>query len=160
MIDRIDAQTFYKAAPVIRQSLRALSEAAVASGLEKSMLELVKLRASQINGCAFCVAMHSREAREMGERQERLDLVAVWREAPCFTPREEAALEWTEALTLIAEDHVPDAVYAAVKRQFSDSELVNLTGAIVAINGWNRIAGTFRWVPQGMEPRTAQGGAS
>jgi len=144
MIDRIDAPTFYKLQPVIRQSLRALSEAAVNSGLEKSMLELVKLRASQINGCAYCVAMHSREARELGERQERLDLVAVWREAPCFTPREQAALEWTEALTLIARDHVPDAIYAAVAPRFSDSELVNLTAAVIAINGWNRIAGTFR----------------
>ena len=160
MIDRIDAQTFYGTSPVIRQSLRALGEAAVASGLEKSMLELVKLRASQINGCAFCVAMHSRDARELGESQERLDLVAVWREAPCFTPREEAALEWTEALTLIAEDHVPDAVYAAVKQHFSDSELVNLTAAVVAINGWNRIAGTFRWAPQGMARRKAPGTAS
>jgi AhpD family alkylhydroperoxidase len=160
MIDRIDAPTFYKQQPVIRQSLRALSEAAVASGLEKTLLELVKIRASQLNGCAYCVAMHSREARELGERQERLDLVAVWREAPCFTPREEAALEWTEALTLIAQDHVPDAVYAAVTPHFTDAELVNLTGAVIAINGWNRIAGTFRWAPQGMAPRTGQGGAS
>jgi AhpD family alkylhydroperoxidase len=147
MIDRIDAPTFYRLQPVIRQSLRALGEAAANSGLEKPMLELVKLRASQLNGCAYCVAMHSREAREMGERQERLDLVAVWREAPCFTAREEAALEWTEALTLIARDHVPDAVYAAVKPHFTDAELVNLTAAVIAINGWNRIAGTFRHAP-------------
>jgi AhpD family alkylhydroperoxidase len=147
MTERIDAKTFYRLQPVIAQSLRAIGEAAEKSGLDKVLLELVKLRASQINGCAFCVDMHSRAAREMGERQERLDLVPVWREAPCFTPREQAALEWSEALTRIAEDHVPDAVYEAVTPHFSEAELVNLTAAVIAINGWNRIAGTFRHKP-------------
>jgi AhpD family alkylhydroperoxidase len=144
MTTRIPTQTLMKLQPVVAQSLTAIGEAAVASKLERKLLELVKLRASQINGCAFCVNMHSRDARKLGENQERLDLVPVWREAPCFTARERAALAWTEALTLIAHDHVPDEVYDAAKGPFSDEEFVALTAAVIAINGWNRIAVPFR----------------
>jgi AhpD family alkylhydroperoxidase len=107
----------------------------------------VKLRASQLNGCAFCLNMHSVEARKLGERQERLDLVAAWREAPCFSERERAALAWTETLTLVAHDHVPDDVYATAKAPFTDEEFVNLTAAVVAINGWNRVCVAFRFMP-------------
>jgi AhpD family alkylhydroperoxidase len=119
----------------------------VNAGLDKKLLELVKLRASQLNGCAFCLNMHNVEARKLGERQERLDLVAAWREAPCFDRRERAALASTEAPTLVARDHVPDHVYAMAKAPFSDEEFVNLTAAVVAINGWNRVAIAFRFVP-------------
>jgi AhpD family alkylhydroperoxidase len=147
MTDRIERGTIYELQPAIARGLRGLGAAAEASSLDKKLIELVKLRASQINGCAFCLNMHSVDARKLGERQERLDLVAAWREAPCFDRRERAALEWTEALTLVAQDHVPDEVYAAAKAPFSDEEFVNLTAAVVAINGWNRIAVAFRFVP-------------
>jgi AhpD family alkylhydroperoxidase len=147
MMERIERQAIYRLQPAIPSSLRALGDAAVAAGLDKKLLELVKLRASQINGCAFCLNMHSVEARKLGERPERLDLVAAWREAPCFSERERAALAWTEALTLVAHDHVPDDVYAMAKAQLTDAELVNLTAAVVAINGWNRVCVAFRVMP-------------
>lgn len=147
MMSRIERQALHDLQPTITQSLRALGQAAEKSGLEKSLIELVKLRASQINGCAFCLDMHSRDARMAGESQQRLDLLPAWREAPGFTEREQAALAWTEALTFIADNHVPDSVYAKVKLQFSDAELANLTAAVIAINGWNRIAVSFRFVP-------------
>src|SRR5437773_3300844 len=103
MSARIEPSVVYQQQPAIPQSLRQLSEAVIASGLEKSLIELVKLRASQLNGCAFCLHMHARDARALGERQERLDVLAAWREAPCFSRREQAALAWTEALTRITE---------------------------------------------------------
>jgi AhpD family alkylhydroperoxidase len=144
---RIDRQAIYRLQPAIPTSLRALGEAPVTADMNKKLLELVKLRASQLNGCAFCLNMHSVEARKLGEEQLRLDLVAAWREAPCFDERERAALAWTEALTALSPDHVPDEVYAMAKAPFSDEEFVNLTAAVVAINGWNRIAVAFRFVP-------------
>src|SRR5690242_19342049 len=107
------------------------------SGLEASLLELVKMRASQINGCAFCLDMHSKDARAAGETEQRLYLLNAWREAPFYTDRERAALAWTEALTLVSETHAPDEIYEAARQQFSEEELVNLTMAVVAINGWN-----------------------
>ncbi len=116
-------------------------------GLERSLLELMKIRASQINGCAFCLHMHSRDARKAGESQERLDLISAWREAPLFTARERAALAWTEAVTLVADTHVPDDVYETVRAEFSEQELVDLTMAVVAINGWNRLMVAFRVPP-------------
>ena len=118
------------------------------SGLEPSLLELVKLRASQINGCAYCVDMHYRDARQAGETEERLALVAVWREAPVFTARERAALAWTEATTLIAGTGVSDALFEETRQQFRDDELVKLTFAIVAINGWNRLSVAFAIPPR------------
>ena len=145
MAERIEQEAFYRLQPIIPKSLIALGDIAEKSGMDKKLVELVKLRASQINGCAFCLNMHSRDARELGESQERLDLVPVWREAPCFTARERAALAWTEALTLISRDHVPDETYAQAAAQFSREELASLTAAIVAINGWNRIAVAFRF---------------
>jgi AhpD family alkylhydroperoxidase len=108
---------------------------------------LIKTRASQINGCAYCIDMHTKEARAKGESEQRLYLLNAWREAPFYTDRERAALAWTEAVTLVADGHVPDEVYEQARVQFSEQELVNLTMAIVAINGWNRLAISFRSVP-------------
>jgi AhpD family alkylhydroperoxidase len=136
------------------QALLALQKAVDASGLEAPLLELVKIRASQINGCAFCLDMHTRDARAMGERNERLDTLAAWREVPLFSARERAALAWTEAVTLVAATRVPDEVYDQVRGQFSEQEVVSLTFAIVAINGWNRLAVSFRRRPG--DPRAAR----
>ena len=117
------------------------------SKLEPKLLELVKMRASQINGCAYCLDMHSKDARAEGETEQRLYALNAWRETPFYTDRERAALAWTEAITLVSEDHVPDAVYEEARQQFGEDELVNLTLAIVTINGWNRLAIAFRAVP-------------
>ena len=115
------------------------------SGLESSLLELVKMRASQINGCAWCLDMHAKDARALGETEQRLHLLPVWRDAPCYTERERAALAWTEAVTNIAATHdVPDAVYAQARAQFDEKALVDLTLAVVSINGWNRMNVAFR----------------
>lgn len=115
------------------------------SGLEFSLLELVKMRASQINGCAWCLDMHAKDARALGETEQRLYLLPVWRDAPCYTERERAALAWTEAVTNIAATHdVPDAVYAQARAQFDEKALVDLTLAVVSINGWNRMNVAFR----------------
>jgi AhpD family alkylhydroperoxidase len=116
------------------------------SNLEPSLVELVKMRGSQINGYAYCIDIHSKDARIRGETEQRLYALTAWRETPFFTPRERAALAWTETLTLIADGHVPDEVYGFAKQSFSDEELVNLTLAVITINGWNRIAITFRSV--------------
>ena len=113
-------------------------------GLERSLLHLIKMRASQINGCAYCLDMHSKAARTEGETEQRLYTLDAWRETPFYSARERAALAWTEALTRIAQTHAPDEVYEAVRSQFSEQELADLTLAIVAINGWNRIAIGFR----------------
>src|SRR5258708_18389896 len=129
------------------------------SKLEPALLELVKMRASQINGCAYCLDMHSKDARAAGETEQRLYALNAWRETPFFNDRERAALAWTEAVTLVAVDHVPDAVYEEAREQFSEEELVNLTMAVVAINGWNRLAIAFRAVPGEYQPaaRKAEG---
>lgn len=116
------------------------------SGLEHSLYELVKIRASQLNGCAFCLEMHTREARQAGETEARLHLLAAWRESPLYSARERAALAWTEALTLIAETHAPDDVFTEARAHFSEKELVHLTLAIGVINTWNRLAIGFRAV--------------
>jgi len=123
-------------------------------GLEHSLLELVKTRASQINGCAYCIDMHTKDARAAGETEQRLYALSAWRETTFYTDRERAALDWTEALTLISENDVSDSLYSSVREQFSDEELVNLTLAIVTINGWNRLAISFRSVPGSYEPRS------
>lgn len=114
------------------------------SGLEHELLHLIKFRASQLNGCAYCLDMHSKDARALGESEQRLYAVSAWRETPFFTPRERAALAWTEALTLIGENGVPDELYEEVSEQFSEKQLIDLTMALVAINGWNRLAISFR----------------
>jgi AhpD family alkylhydroperoxidase len=138
---------FYKAAPDTIKALLALENQVRASGLEPSLFELVKIRASQINGCAFCINMHTQDARKQGETEQRIYLLDAWREAPAYTDRERAALAWTEAVTLVSETHVPDDVYEQVRAQFSDAELVNLTMLVGAINAWNRIAISFRAIP-------------
>jgi AhpD family alkylhydroperoxidase len=152
MQERMDP---WKAAPGSYKALGALQAYVNGCGLEKSLLELVKLRASQVNGCAFCIAMHARDARAAGESNERLDLLNAWREAPIYTARERAALGWTEAVTLLTEGHVPDAVFAEVSGQFSEKELADLTAAIVAINGWNRFSVAFRKLPETAASRAA-----
>jgi AhpD family alkylhydroperoxidase len=126
------------------------------SGLEPSLLDLVKIRASQINGCAYCIDMHTKDARARGESEQRIYLLDAWRESPSFyNDRERAALAWTEAVTLVAESRVPDAVYEDVRQQFSDDEQVSLTMAVVAINGWNRLNVALRTVPGSYEPAVA-----
>lgn len=149
MFARVDP---WKTAPGALKALRGVQEYVNASGLEGPLMELVKIRASQINGCAFCLDMHFTDARAAGESQTRLDLVGVWREAESlFTPRERAALAWTEAVTLIARDQgVPDAVYNEVRKHFSDKELVDLNVAVIAINSWNRMAITFQSEPRSL----------
>src|SRR6202789_1519088 len=132
MLPRIN---FYKVAPEAIQAMRGLEHYInQSSGLEPSLRELVKTRASQINGCAYCIDMHTKDARAAGETEQRLYALDAWRETPFYTERERAALEWTEAVTLIAEDHVPDDVFLRVRQFFSETELVNLTLAIVSIN--------------------------
>jgi len=126
------------------EAMSGLERVVESSTLEPLLLELVKQRASQINGCAYCLDMHTKDAVAIGEDEQRLHLVAVWCEAPVFTPRERAALAWTEALTLLPETGAPDDVYEAIAREFDPAEQVALTLAIVAINGWNRLAVGFR----------------
>lgn len=121
-------------------------------GLEKPLIELIKLRASQINGCAFCIDMHWKDARAAGEREERLYGLDAFREAPWYTDRERAALEWTEAVTLVTEGHVPDSVYEAVRAHFSEKEIIDLTWAVAAINAWNRLSIAIRSVPGAYKP--------
>jgi AhpD family alkylhydroperoxidase len=137
----------FQAAPDTIKALTALEAQVQSSGLEKSLIELVKTRASQINGCAFCINMHTQDARKNGETEARLYLLNAWRESPVYTDRERAALAWTEAVTLISETHAPDETYDAVRAQFSEVETVNLTMLIATINAWNRIAISFRSVP-------------
>lgn len=122
------------------QALRALETHLHNCGLEPALLELVKMRASQINGCAFCLDMHSKDARAAGESEQRLYVLDAWREAPLYSDRERAALDWTEAVTRVADTQVPDRVYEHVSQHFDDAELLDLTLAITAINAWNRLA--------------------
>jgi AhpD family alkylhydroperoxidase len=129
----------FAAAPVPMQAWLAFGKGILESGLEKSLMELVKIRASQINGCAFCLHMHTADARKHGETEERLYLLDAWRESPLYSERERAALAWTEALTLVSQTQAPDDVYRALQAQFTEEEQVRLTLLIVAINGWNRI---------------------
>jgi AhpD family alkylhydroperoxidase len=125
--------------PGIIQAMLGLEKQVSKAGLDSKLLDLVRMRASQINGCAYCLDMHSKDARAAGETEQRLYGLNAWREAPYYSARERAALEWTEALTLVAETHVPDDVYERVREQFSEAELAHLSLAIVAINGWNRL---------------------
>jgi len=129
------------------------------SGFDPRLLNLVRMRASQINGCAYCLDMHSKDARAEGETEQRLYALNAWRETPFYSERERAALAWTEALTLVSETHAPDDVYEEMRKHFSSEEQVLLTSAIVAINGWNRIAIGFRAVPGSYQPAAARGAA-
>ena len=145
MQQRIDVA---KVNPAAYKAVAALQTYVDQSGLDAKLRELIKIRASQINGCAYCLAMHTRDARKHGESDERMHLLDAWREAPIFTARERAALAWTEALTLVSQTHVPDEVYDDVRKQFSEKEIVDLTLAVAAINTWNRIAISLRATPQ------------
>jgi len=149
---------FDKASPDVLNAMLGLEHQVAKSGLEESLRNLVKLRASQINGCAYCIDMHSKDARAAGESEQRLYELDAWRETPFYSERERAALEWTEAVTLITNGHVPDEVFERVSKQFKESELVNLTLAIVAINGWNRFCISYRVVPGSYQPATKSAG--
>lgn len=135
---------YQKAAPGAIQAMLGLEKYVRSCGLEHSLLELVKTRASQLNGCAFCLDMHSKDALAQGESVQRLIVLDAWREAPFYTGRERAALAWTEAITNVQQGHVPEAVYQQARTQFSETELANLTLAIVTINSWNRFSIAFR----------------
>ena len=139
---------FYKAGPDAIKAMVGLEQQIAKSGIEKPLIELVRLRASQINGCAYCIDLHTRDARKAGEDDRRLATVSVWRETPFFNDRERAALEWTESLTLVAQTHVPDDVWERVRPQFTPEELVDLTLLVSTINAWNRFAIGFRKLPE------------
>ncbi|MET4068761.1 AhpD family alkylhydroperoxidase [Bradyrhizobium sp. S3.2.6] len=143
---RSEYEDFKKIAPDAYDLVLALGQVAAKAGLDKQLLELVKLRASQINGCAFCVQHHILLSERLGVPADKLHLVAVWREAPIYSARERAALAWAEALTLLA-DGFGDEVYAEVQREFSETELMYLTSAIASINVWNRFGAAYRWTP-------------
>ena len=138
---------YVKVAPAGYRAMATLNRYVEECGLEPLLLELVKMRASQLNGCAYCLDMHSKDARALGESEQRLYTLTAWRETPFFSARERAALLWTEELTLLSETEASDEVYAEVHQHFSDEEMVNLTLAIVVINGWNRLAVGFRSQP-------------
>ncbi len=141
MDQRLDYKT---ASPEAFKAMLHVEQQIHRSGLETSLLELVKSRASQLNGCAWCLDMHSKDARAMGETEQRLYLLSVWRDAPCYTPRERAALAWTEAVTKLEGQDVPDEVYQEARAHFDEKSLVDLTLAIITINGWNRLNVAFR----------------
>lgn len=133
--------------PGVIQAMLGLERQVHQAGLDHGLLDLVRMRASQINGCSYCLDMHAKDARAGGETEQRLYGLNAWRETPYYSARERAALEWTEALTLVSETHAPDDVYERVREQFSEDELVHLTLAIVSINGWNRLNIAARTVP-------------
>lgn len=157
MTERLD---FKRTLPEAYQAMLGLERVVHASGLEGPLLELVKIRASQINRCAFCLDMHTKDARAAGEREDRIHVLPAWREAPLYSERERAALEWTEALTLLPESGAPDDVYRHAAEQFSAEELVTLTLAVVAINGWNRLEVGFRGQPGTYRPRARRAEAN
>ena len=136
-----------KVSPDLFKAMAGLEKYVDASGLEQKLLDLVKIRASLINGCAYCIVMHTNDARKHGESDEWMHLLNAWDEVPIYTPRERAALAWTEAVTKISDDHVPDEVYDEARHHFSEKELVDLTAAVIAINAWNRAAISFRATP-------------
>ncbi|HXJ41848.1 MAG TPA: carboxymuconolactone decarboxylase family protein [Bryobacteraceae bacterium] len=149
MQSRLEAQNV---SPAAYNAMYGLEKFVRSSKLEMPLVELVKMRASQINGCAYCIDMHSKDARAEGETEQRLYALSAWRETPFFTDRERAALAWTEAVTLISRGHVSEELYKEARQHFSEEELVNLTMAVVAINGWNRLAIAFRAVPGDYQP--------
>lgn len=157
MKQRLD---YRKSAPQGISALRHLQDYVEACGLEHRLLELVKTRASQINGCAYCLDMHTKDARTGGETEQRLYTLSAWRETPFFSDRERAALAWTEALTCISEHHIQDPLYQEMTKHFSEKEIVDLTLAIVAINGWNRLAIPFRTPPGSYQPKRVKAEAS
>lgn len=145
--------SYAEVAPDAIRPLLTLSAYVKHSGLDQKLLELVKIRSSQMNGCAYCLDMHTKDARKIGETEQRIYALSAWRETPFFTDQERAGLEWTEAVTAVGQSHVPDEIYELARKHFSEKELVDLTIAIVVINGWNRIAIAFRTVPGTYEPK-------
>ena len=138
-----------------QKSLYALEKYIANSGLDHKLIHLLKMRASQINGCAYCIDMHSKDARALGESEQRLYELNAWRETPFYTDRERAALEWTESLTLVSQTHVPDEVYESVKKHFSEKEIVDLSILVSVINVWNRLAISTRTMPGTYKPQQA-----
>lgn len=155
MTPRID---FPKQNPKPLQLMLNIESYLAGCGLDHRLLHLIKMRASQLNGCAYCIDMHSKDARGLGEDEQRLYALDAWRETPFFSERERAALEWTEAVTLISQGHVPDAVYNSVRAKFSEDELVSLTFAVTTINAWNRLSIAFRAVPGAYQPQVRKAG--
>src|SRR5438445_13615007 len=143
---------YTQAAPGAYKAMLGLEQYLHECGLEEPLIHLIKLRASQLNGCAYCLDMHWKDLREIGENEQRLYSLDAWRECPYYTDRERAALEWTEALTSVSETHVPDAVYDEVKKYFSEKEIVDLTIVVSTINMWNRLAISMRAVPGHYRP--------
>lgn len=143
---------YHEASPKAVRALRDLEEYVRNCGLEPGLVELVKLRASQINGCAYCIDMHTKDARARGETEQRLYALSVWAETPFYSERERAALAWAEAVTLVSSEHVPDSVYERATKHFDQKQLVDLTMAVIAINSWNRLAISFRAVPGSYQP--------
>jgi AhpD family alkylhydroperoxidase len=143
---------FTKAAPGGYKAMLGLEQYLQSCGLEESLLHLIKLRTSQINGCAYCLDMHWKDLRAMGEDEQRIYSLDAWRESPFYTARERAALHWAEAVTRIMDDHVPDAVYDDVRQHFNEKELSDLTLAVAAINAWNRLCISARIVPGSYQP--------
>ena len=142
----------HAADPAVYRAMRGLEDAVRESKLETPLLELVRMRASMLNGCAYCIDMHSKDARAAGESEQRLYALSAWQETPFYTPRERAALAWADALTLISDTEIDDELYESVREEFSEDEIAMLTLAIVAINGWNRFAIGFRSVPGSYQP--------
>lgn len=147
---------FTQAAPEAYKAMLGLEQYLHSCGLEESLLHLLKLRTSQINGCAYCLDMHWKDLRAMGENEQRLYSLDAWRESPFYTDRERAGLEWAEAITRIMEDHVPDSIYEQVRQHFNDKELSDLTLAVAAINAWNRLCIAARIVPGSYQPAKQQ----
>jgi len=147
---------FAKTAPGVYEAMEGLEKYLEQCGLEKRLMYLIQLRASQMNGCAYCLDMHWKDLRASGEDEQRLYSLDAWRECPYYTDRERAALAWTEAVTLIAQGHAPDAVYQEARSHFSEKELSDLTLAVAAINAWNRLSIAARIVPGGYQPARAQ----
>lgn len=157
MEPRIDARRHAQEA---QKAMYALEQYLAACGLEHSLIHLMKMRASQINGCAYCIDMHSKDARALGETEQRLYELDAWRETPFYTDRERAALSWTEAVTLVSQTHVPDSVYDEISKHFSEKEIVDLTFVVTTINAWNRLAVALRAVPGRYRPATSAASAS
>jgi AhpD family alkylhydroperoxidase len=151
---------YTKYTPNALHAMYALEKHLKSSTIEEKLLHLIKLRASQINGCAYCIDMHALDARALGDTEQRLYALNAWRETPFFTPRERAALEWTESLTLVSQTHVPDDVYEAARKEFTENELVDLTYAVATINAWNRLAISMRAVPGQYRPAERKAAAT
>jgi AhpD family alkylhydroperoxidase len=156
MEPRIDARKYAQEA---QKAMAALEKYLAECGLDQGLIHLLKMRASQINGCAYCIDMHSKDARALGETEQRLYELDAWRETPFYTDRERAALAWTEAVTIVAQTHVPDSVYEEVRKHFSEKEIVDLTFVASTINAWNRLAIAMRAVPGHYRPAVSAASA-